>query len=562
MARLPMLLVAWLGQLLQELVDGRCPGRLEFAGYGHVATVGADWEAPGSRASVAQVEQRLAVAGEDEIVPERILRPRLGSRTYLADACNGSTIPDKPQFLALQLLGKTLRYTTDISGAGCGCNAKLYLAPLQQNTQRSKCHDYYCDAKGLCGVKCAEIDVQEANQHAWHSTLHTAVDLPGLAKGVGGSVSGPWNETDYGIGGRCIDTSKPFEVLVSFPIHSTNWKLAAVNVTLAQEGHDCALELWHDRYGVHGKDGLAELSEVLEAGVTPIISYWASDDLKWLDSAGKCDPKAKSHCSSTIGFRGFSVEEIHRKPPKCQRCPVGHCDQELDGACRWFAGKWLKGLESYHCRVTDCKDVPKGRNVSNCWHWHDVPYYSVSDRYYPCRDAEQQSPPPSNRVTPFIWAANALHGNDDRREDRLSPTPSATERLSPTPSAPEQLSHTDGSDPQTPPERPDKATHPSDGRLPILLVLAMVAAGLVALRGAIFAYERLVLKKGPDLLQYAAFPCDVLTHDTFGQCATAMACGFDLKSLGTSASVTSARQATEDPDVSEQQTQQATPANV
>lgn len=528
MMRSSMILMAWLGQLLQELVEGGCPGSLELAGHGHVAAVSADWDVPGSRARAAQVEQRLNIAGEDEIVPEIILRPRLGSRTYLADECSGSMISDKPQFLALKLLGKTLKYSTDISGAGCGCVAKLYLAPLQQNNQPSDCHDYYCDASGICGVRCAEIDVQEANQHSWHTTLHTAGDFAGLAQGLGGVASGPWNETVYGIGGRCIDTSKPFEVMVSFPVHSISGMLAAVNVTLSQDSQNCALELWHDRYGVSGKDGLVELSEVLAAGVTPIISYWASDDLPWLEDAGQCDLEAKNHCSSTIAFSGLSVEEIHQQPPVCQRCPVGHCEQELDGACRWFSGGWLSGLESYHCKVKDCKDVPNGSKISNCWHWHEVPYYSVSDRYFPCKEAEQQSLHQAAGPVPWIYKP-ALHSNGDGREKRLSRTTGSTNK--------------------TPPEQPNKPNDSSRSRSPLLLVLALIVAGIVAAKGAVFAYERLVLGRTPDCPSYAAFPCHVFPHDTFGQCATAVVCGVDLKNLHGSSPVTSPRQAATIPDI-------------
>merc|ERR1740123_588809 len=207
-----------------------------------------------------------------------------------------------------------MRYTTDLSGAGCGCNAALYLTSMGQNTNKSECHDHYCDANNVCGESCAEIDIQEGNQYEWHSTLHGQADPGGLGLGYGGGGdgwSGPrqWSNEKYGPGAVCIDTSRPFQVAASFPADAS-CKLTAMQVVLTQValgGRTCELPLRVGHY-----DAMDELSRALAAGMTPIVSYWSSKDMLWMDGRGQdgrgpCKEDTPSECGDTARFSNFSV---------------------------------------------------------------------------------------------------------------------------------------------------------------------------------------------------------------------------------------------------------------
>jgi len=189
--------------------ESTCPGSIDIPGFGQVALVNAERNVPGEPVGPVEVRHRGG---------RRAVAPGERGRTYFGESCaNGTHNPSR--YTAVPLLGRTLRFTTDISWVGCGCNAALYLVSLQQNSRVSRCFASYCDADSVCGVPCAEIDLQEANMHAWHSTLHTADDGSGIGAGYGGGESWDghrdWTMEDYAPNGICIETSKPFQVAVS-----------------------------------------------------------------------------------------------------------------------------------------------------------------------------------------------------------------------------------------------------------------------------------------------------------------------------------------------------------
>mmetsp|Transcript_113667 Transcript_113667/g.326702 ORF Transcript_113667/g.326702 Transcript_113667/m.326702 type:complete len:717 (-) Transcript_113667:71-2221(-) len=301
----------------------RCPGVLHVQGLGDVALNNLVGEGPDG----VKLGAPLAVGrGGDEVVPT------MWTRTYFGQSCQSDGY-DPSRYLAINFLGRTFKYTADISGLGCGCNAALYLTSMRQNREPSEGKDFYCDAAKVGGVPCGEIDVQEANQFAWLSTMHAynatwgenGADRLGQSMGFGGSnghaASRDWTAVDYGPGARCIDTQRPFQVSTSFHTNAAG-DFAGWEVVLSQDG--CELRAKTSEYIVAGqsnvllvehRDGLRELGHDLRAGMTPIISYWKSKDMLWMDGVGDdgqgpCVADRPHECPHAVRFYDFSIEAL------------------------------------------------------------------------------------------------------------------------------------------------------------------------------------------------------------------------------------------------------------
>jgi hypothetical protein len=272
---------------------------VNIAGLGAANCVNAKANTPNTSAGLVEVQGDVIVA-------------HLNGRTYFGDYCNDDQY-NNDMYKAVPLLGKTMTYTIDLSGAGCGCNAALYLVSLKQSTSPSLCGDHYCDANSVCGVRCSEIDIQEANIHAWRSTLHLPEDGKGVGFGYGGV--GPyqqaWTGLEYGPGARCIDTNRPFQVAVGFPLNADG-TLKGMQIVLSQPDMPCEAAGIIEDYPYGGRNGIAELATALSNGMTPVISYWNSSIL-WLDGKGSrggpCARDFPQQCPDSIRIYGFSVND-------------------------------------------------------------------------------------------------------------------------------------------------------------------------------------------------------------------------------------------------------------
>ena len=117
------------------------------------------------------------------------------------------------QFDRLRLISKTLRFTVDVSGVECGCNAAVYLVEAPQPDSSGS---RYCDINSPGPERCTSINLMEANVKSIVSTLHThagqvddgTCNQWGCAQGWGVGD----NNCRYGRGSPNIDSSIPFDV--------------------------------------------------------------------------------------------------------------------------------------------------------------------------------------------------------------------------------------------------------------------------------------------------------------------------------------------------------------
>ncbi|CAK0861793.1 unnamed protein product [Prorocentrum cordatum] len=300
-----------------------CPGRVAFRGLdGPAAIVPAGW-AEGQDTA----DRSLVTVGDGGT-----LAPHMGARAYFAEACSAGAYR-REEYLSLEVLGKTLRYTVNVSGAGCGCVAALYLVPMRHNQEAGDCGDFYCDSADVCGTSCTEIDLQEANQYAWHSTLHEANDPDGHSAGYGGSDigNGPrdFGGLQYGPGGECVDTSQPFDVAASFPVDAAG-ALAGVDIRLSQDGHPCQLDLF-----LPAGSRMKEIGDTLARGVTLVASYWSSSSLQWLDGKGDdgrgpCESDHPLQCPASVAFGGFSLAPLEAGASRPLAADLGAAPDQLD----------------------------------------------------------------------------------------------------------------------------------------------------------------------------------------------------------------------------------------
>jgi hypothetical protein len=234
------------------------------------------------------------------------------SRVYLVEDYSKTTWSEH-KYVRLDLRGKTLRYTVQISGVQCDCAGCLYLSLMKDPSDDTG--DNYCGIQtpkaGLDGGDCTEIDVMEANTKAFQTTLHTVHPKQdgkaqdGTCNDGGCTVN--WGNNSKSASGidtshlyglqppGLIDTSKAFNVSASFDesgIMST--RLSQGEVILDQYNRSSAsnpnanAEFFPTPSGIPD-DAVRRTNESFAMGMVLVLSQWGGFTKlqNWLN--GQCN---------------------------------------------------------------------------------------------------------------------------------------------------------------------------------------------------------------------------------------------------------------------------------
>ena len=218
------------------------------------------------------------------------------------------------------LVGSVLNFTVDLSTAGCGCNAAMYLVSMPatdaSGAPTSGEGDGYCDANDVGREWCPEMDILEANTAALAVTPHRC-DAPTNGHysncDKGGCSVNPHKTqpTLFGPGaGFTVNSLRPFSVATAFAADPATGLLASITTTIAQ-GASAAFVLSHTD-AVCGAGYLEAMHAPLSAGMVPAISVWgdAGSTMSWLD-VPPCDV-ATSCADATAGavFSAFTIASL------------------------------------------------------------------------------------------------------------------------------------------------------------------------------------------------------------------------------------------------------------
>jgi len=188
------------------------------------------------------------------------------------------------------LLGKTVGFDVDISTTTCNCNAALYfIAPPAGSPI-----DYYCDGQ----TTCTEIDVMEANTHAFQVTPHCGTGGDACHWGCGVNYR---SDKGYGPGGSAIDTKRSFYVYMKFNANGNT--LTSISGGVQQSGKSGLSYTLTDQTCTNlpgnPKTYISGLANSIRGNLVLMVSFWRNG-LDWLDgcSNGQNCPES---CLFTLG---------------------------------------------------------------------------------------------------------------------------------------------------------------------------------------------------------------------------------------------------------------------
>jgi len=247
---------------------------------------------PGHQVDIPGMGKVLFLGGSGiDVAGGTTLTVHKDSGASFADTCHPTWRPeDITQF---KLLGRTMRFTVDLSNVGCGCNLAFYMVSAPARDEQGNAipgdnmlapGNFYCDANMVGGQWCPEMDIMEANTGAFASTPHKC-DPPHNGHYFNCDRGGCGQNTRdmpnaYGPGPNFqINTKRPFEVITAFTANGD--QMTGMVTTLQQDDHQVKLD-----HGGCTPEYYAALSPAMAAGMSIRITYWGNEAsaMAWLDS--------------------------------------------------------------------------------------------------------------------------------------------------------------------------------------------------------------------------------------------------------------------------------------
>jgi hypothetical protein len=203
----------------------------------------------------------------------------------------------------INLLNKEIKFDINLATLPGGANAALYFSDMDIH---SPIGSGYCDAPGIMGPPCNEMDVFEGNTLNNACTSHSCnqynCDTDGCA------INTRFFDTPYN--SDQLNTMKTFTVITQFIANSDT--LSQITRKYIQDGNEYDGGTL-DSCSSHG--GFQTMSSSLKNGMVLVLSIWGNTNInmEWLDG---CDPSTYNHhaiSNANVIFSNIMVNNINNK---------------------------------------------------------------------------------------------------------------------------------------------------------------------------------------------------------------------------------------------------------
>ena len=247
-------------------------------------------------------------SGRTSSTPDGNITIRDNSRGYLERRYAGLEKFD--------LRNAEVRFTVDVSKVPCGCIAAVYYVAMGSR---------YCDLNhelvlGSGDGVCTEIDLVEANQVGFATTLHTEAgftpptcDSDGCWVHLGPDGSTQYRRGAYGKNSALINSSLPYEVITGFDADGNMWTYLEQPGKPTVPVYSPSAAGNPEGRGVHGPSRDALRDRMLDSPFVLVASLWAGstkDGTAWMD--GGCDAVCPL---SSASFTLSAPRTVLRRPP-------------------------------------------------------------------------------------------------------------------------------------------------------------------------------------------------------------------------------------------------------